>query len=86
MDVSHACTDEFSNNLHDANALDNPSDVMSQEILQLNSASASTIMDVSSACTDEFSNNLHDANILEQSNSVKNCTSSDDLSNSCKAT
>ena len=42
-------------------------------------------MDVSSACTDEFSNNLHDANALEQSNSVKNCTSSDDLSNSCKA-
>jgi hypothetical protein len=85
MDISSACTDEFSNNLHDANALVNPSDVMSQEILQLNSGNASTIMDVSSACTDKFSNNLHDANALEQSNSVKNCTSSDDLSNSCKA-
>ena len=83
MDISSACTDEFSNNLHDANA-ENLSDATIQEIPQLNSANSSTI---SNACTDESSNNLHDANAENpQSNSVKNCSSSDDLSNSCKAT
>ena len=43
MDVSNACTDEISNNLHDANA-ENLSDAMIQEIPQLNSANSSTIM------------------------------------------
>ena len=86
MDISSASNDEFSNNLHDANA-GNLSDATIQEILQLNSANRSTIMEISSASTDESSNNLHDANAENpQSNSVKNCSSSDDLSNSCKAT
>jgi hypothetical protein len=86
MNISNACTDESSNNLHDANA-ENLSDATIQEIPQLNPANSSTIMNISNACTDESSNNLHDANAENpQSNSVKNCSSSDDLSNSCKAT
>ncbi|CAB3988315.1 Hypothetical predicted protein [Paramuricea clavata] len=44
-------------------------------------------MNISSTSTDESSNNLQDVNAENpQSNSAKNCSSSDDLSNSCKAT